>query len=138
MEEIRYIKKFSQKIYTDTTTSSDSVTLYCTDKLTYDGKLGTGNYYKVQYGGKRYFIYTTGNIDECLGTSLQDIYNGIEEITVTSDSGTNIYAKADKDSNKLQFLNSGDTVTVLSYSNSGNWAYVKYGSVFGYVLTKKF
>lgn len=66
----RYIVKSDQKLYTAADKSSEYITLDADTKVIYDGQYGSTNYYKVSYGGVRYYIYDdTNTIGEKLAKS---------------------------------------------------------------------
>ena len=68
VEETRYVGQNQIRLYADHDTNSDSITLDYGEALTYRGRYGTSNYWRVTLDGTKYYVYTEKPIDTVLLT----------------------------------------------------------------------
>lgn len=135
--EKRYVVPAELKLYTDSTTSSDYITVPVSTEVSYLGRYGTGSYYKVSYNDTRYYVYAPNGIDSRLTNDLDALMAGTGKKAVTANTYLRTSMNSSSEDNKITLVRAGGSVTVIAVSDSGTWSYVKLeDQTCGYILSK--
>ena len=135
--EEKFVSKTSVKLYSSYSTDSDYLEVPIATALTYNGRYSNSNYYKVTYNGSRYYIFARDGIDSVLCGSAELALAAEYDAQVTANTWLRTAMDSSDDGNKIVLLRADDTVGVIEVSDSGTWAYIRYGDQYGYVLASK-
>lgn len=141
INEIRYVSGTSIRLYSQDSTTSDSVTILLGSDLMYRGLYRethedpVGRFYLVNYDNQDYYVYTKDDIDQLLASD----YNTAMSVKRIASIQKSVWLRSTMDTttdeNKLEKLNVGDMVEVIAVSSSTTWTAVKYENGYAFVLT---
>ena len=140
VNETRYVARTNINLYEqrNATAGQPCITVLIGEEVTYRGRYGSSNFYRVTYQGQDYYVYTQKNIDEFVSPDLESILAVKESKAVAADSWLRSSMSTADDSNKIVKLKGGTVVGVAAVSPSGNWAYVKAeDGTYGFILTER-
>lgn len=123
----RWVAMTSIKLYDEASTSSGYTELFITTEVTFCGRHGTTNFYKVAYGGRTRYLYAKdgAEVDSKLTADLDALLSGVGKYEVTKYSKLRSNMDSSNDDSVIGSVSQGDEVTLIAVSPTGNWAYVR-------------